>query len=152
MADWSPHHKFSIQDLHVLTRNLLLLNLHFFVEGLQAIILDWWSSEASVRSSRIWVPTLSFAWHSIEACRGRPFLPVGWGKTVQTVIFLFHSFDTVLFVKLKVSSGRTSLGLSNAWLTVSFGGVLAAQCAEKCAPLPTPKQSAGKTEHKSVVL
>ena len=83
---------------------------------------------------------------------GRPFLSVGWRKTAQTVIFLFYSFHMVLFVKLKVVSGRTSLGLSNAWLTVSFGGVSAAQRAEQGAPLPTPKQSVGKTENKSVAL
>ena len=53
-------------------------------------------------------------------------------------------------MKLEDVLGRTSLGLSNAWLSVSFGGVLAAQCAEQGAPLPAPKQSAGKTEHKSV--
>ena len=53
-------------------------------------------------------------------------------------------------MKLKDVLGRISLGLSNAWLSASFGGVLAAQHAEQGAPLPVPKQSAGKTEHKSV--
>ena len=95
-------------------------------------------------------PALPFAGHSIEARRGPPFLFVGWKKTVQTVIFLFCSLDMVLYVKLKDVLCRTSLGLSNAWLNASFGGVLAAQRAEQGAPLPAPKQSAGKTEHKSV--
>ena len=95
---------------------------------------------------------MPFAGHSIEARRGPPFLFVGWRKTVQTVIFRYYSLDTVLFVKLKDVLGRISLGLSNAWLSASFGGVLAAQRAEQGAPLPVPKQSAGKTEHKSVGL
>ena len=115
-----------------------------------AILPDWWSSGASVQSSRIWVPTLPFAGHSIEARRGPPFLFVGWTETVQTVTFLYCSLDTVLYVKLKDGFGRTSLGFSNAWLSASFGGVLAVQHAEQGAPLPAPKQSAGKTEHKSV--
>ena len=93
---------------------------------------------------------LPFAGHSIDARRGPPYRFVGWRKTVQTVIFLYYSLDTVLYVKLKDVLCRTSLGLSNAWLNVTFVGVLAAQRAEQCAPLPIPKQSAGNTEHKSV--
>ena len=95
--------------------------------------------------------TLPFARHSIKARRGRPFLSVGLWKTIQTVIFLFYSFAMALFAKLKVVSGRTSFGLSNAWLSVSFGVVLVAQRAEQGAPLPTPKQSVRKTEQKFMV-
>ena len=107
-------------------------------------------SEASIRSSRIWNPTLPFAGHSIDARRGPPFLFVGWRKTVHTINFRYYSLNTMLFMKLKDVLGRISLRFSNAWLSTSFGGVLAAQCAEQGAPLPVPKQSAGKTEHKSV--
>ena len=53
-------------------------------------------------------------------------------------------------MKLKDVLGRTSFWLSNALLSMSFGGVLGAQRTEQGAPLPAPKQSAGKTEHKSM--
>ena len=90
---------------------------------------------------------MPFAGQSIEARRGPPFLFIGWRKTVQTVIFRYYSLDTLLFMKLKDVLGRIALGLSNTWLSASFGGVLAAQRAEQGAQLPTPKQTAGKTEH-----
>ena len=65
--------------------------------------------------------------------------------------FVCNSFDTVLYMKLKGVLGRTSPGLSNAWLSVNFRGVLMAHHTDEGVPLLVPKQSVGTTKHKSVV-
>ena len=50
---------------------------------------------------------------------------------------------------IKKSTDGHELDLGIPWPPL-FGGVLGAQHTEQGAPLPAPKQSAGKTEHKSV--